>query len=1054
MSPFARFRLLALVLLLLACGVSVASAVYPDPNIDDVVLNELLFDPHDINPSVGQDCDGDGTPGEDGGGGGAHDEFVELYNTGTTAVDLGGYCLADEEVMVGGTVSTGTHRWAIPAGETIAPDGYWHVCGGDDDRGFGFSVPDANGDQISQFNNSDGDWVSLYRPTIEGNCGSAVADVIFSIDYPVNNEPGESYQRCPDGSGALDYYEESGYFYYPTPGSSNCAGTVPVTLASFAASRVGGEIHFSWSTVTETGNLGFNLYVEQGGQRVKINDQLILSHAMSTLEPQTYSFTAGDLAGTTFYIEDVDMFARGTLNGPFTLGEAYGSAAQVEAIDWTAVRAEQARTMTRQETAEATPQRQAAGEDAAPGPLTVRLSENGLYRMSYADLIAVDPAWEGAPTADIALLNRGAAVPIYVGSDDDKVNAGDTIEFYGEALDTLYTKENVYTLTLDAAQARRVAVDERAPRGRPAGHYVEIHTTDKNRAYATSAPIADPWYELYVVAQGSPVARTFPLEVDAHAAQAGGALLRLEVWGANDDPLPNDHHFRVAVNDVALGEAWFDGITGYTFEAPIPAGVLHDGENTLRVTVPGDSGAAVEYLVIDRYTVAYPRHFVAREDSLFFAASAPAFVVRGFSGPEIVAYRLTQRGVTRLDGLTTAADGANGYTATLPGARRGAAYAVATVDSLKRPTITRARPTADITSGRADYLMISHPSFSDGLQELVAFHESQGLTVKVVDVRDVYAQFSDGIVAPEAIKAYLAYGAQQMGVRYVLLVGGDTYDYHDYLGRGSISFVPTLYGATGPYVGHAPLDAKYADVDDDNVPDLRLGRLPVRTRAELANAIDKTLRYATAAYGGTAVFAADAHDGSQSYTADSDSFIAQLPPGWQIERVYLDEMPVAAAHDLLMARMNEGVALVNFTGHSGTTHWTWQGLLTAAHVKALSNAEKPMVVAQYGCWNTYHVQPGYSTMAHNFVLGENQGAAAVMGAATLTDAGAERLLGELINAHLGQPGVTLGAAMQMAKAELEAARPGLVDVQLGWTLLGDPALSLARPSSAGADAER
>ncbi|MFK8010981.1 MAG: hypothetical protein AB8B80_03005 [Marinicellaceae bacterium] len=34
-------------------------AVPPDANINDVVMNELLFNPHNITPATGQDCNGD-----------------------------------------------------------------------------------------------------------------------------------------------------------------------------------------------------------------------------------------------------------------------------------------------------------------------------------------------------------------------------------------------------------------------------------------------------------------------------------------------------------------------------------------------------------------------------------------------------------------------------------------------------------------------------------------------------------------------------------------------------------------------------------------------------------------------------------------------------------------------------------------------------------------------------------------------------------------------------------------------------------------------------------
>jgi hypothetical protein len=45
---------------------------------------------------------------------------------------------------------------------------------------------------------------------------------------------------------------------------------------------------------------------------------------------------------------------------------------------------------------------------------------------------------------------------------------------------------------------------------------------------------------------------------------------------------------------------------------------------------------------------------------------------------------------------------------------------------------------------------------------------------------------------------------------------------------------------------------------------------------------------------------------------------------------------------------------------------------------------------------------------------------------------------------LTQPGMTIGEAMQQAKAEMAAASTAQRDVLLGWTILGDPTLVIDR----------
>jgi len=56
------------------------------------------------------------------------------------------------------------------------------------------------------------------------------------------------------------------------------------------------------------------------------------------------------------------------------------------------------------------------------------------------------------------------------------------------------------------------------------------------------------------------------------------------------------------------------------------------------------------------------------------------------------------------------------------------------------------------------------------------------------------------------------------------------------------------------------------------------------------------------------------------------------------------------------------------------------------------------------------------------------------------DSDSEALLGQLLTPRLVTPGQTLGAALRDAKNELAQTHPELLDVLLGWSLMGDPAL--------------
>jgi hypothetical protein len=190
--------------------------------------------------------------------------------------------------------------------------------------------------------------------------------------------------------------------------------------------------------------------------------------------------------------------------------------------------------------------------------------------------------------------------------------------------------------------------------------------------------------------------------------------------------------------------------------------------------------------------------------------------------------------------------------------------------------VVPARPAVDITSGQAQLLIISHPDFIAGLTPLVQARQSQGYTVRVVDVEDVYTQFGYAIFSPQAIKDYIRYAAQNMGTEYT--AAGAT--------RMIISTMPARAASassppsTSPPINTSPFPGRsgLADLDDTGVPDLALGRFPVRTSAELDVIVAKTLAYGEKDYAGTAIFAAD-----NGYKQDR-VFITNL--GLNIQRSY------------------------------------------------------------------------------------------------------------------------------------------------------------------------
>jgi hypothetical protein len=456
------------------------------------------------------------------------------------------------------------------------------------------------------------------------------------------------------------------------------------------------------------------------------------------------------------------------------------------------------------------------------------------------------------------------------------------------------------------------------------------------------------------------------------------------------------------------------------------------------LTLPGDTGTDYDLILLDKYNLTYQRSFQAQNGKLTFTAAGDVFNVTNLPGPNIVVYRMNNGGMARLGNVKVEAIGSS-YTASFAGRSEADTYLVTALEAVNTPVLEAVRPAVDLNKP-AQYLIISHPDFIAGLQPLVEARQAQGLTVSVVDVTDLYTKYTYGVFDPQAIRQYINYAVKNLGTEYVLLVGGDTYDYRNYLGKNSISFIPSLYTATGSTARFVPVDPLYADINGDNVPEAAIGRFPVRTAAELAMMVTKTLTYDTINYHRSAVFATDFSDGVTSFKNVGLALSAELPAGWSVNNIHLEDMNVATARASLLAAMNSGTAMVTFVGHSSPSVWAFSNLFNTSDAANLANSGKPFVVVQWGCWNTYYVDPSNNYLVQKFLFSGDRGAAAVLGATTLADSGSEELLGNLLTLRMVTPGISIGQALRDAKLELALTHPEMTDVLLGISLMGDPAL--------------
>ncbi len=178
-------RILFLLILVVFSGKSEASPVY-----GGVVINEIYYD----------------HAGGDGGW-----EFIELFNSGMTLVDIGGWRLE----FVDGRTGTARTVWEAAGIATLAPEGYLLIGGSErtDDPDLALEGNLENGPDGARLIGGTGtiDMVAYGEPLIAGLCEGDPA-----IDVPA----GSSLSRKPDGVDT-DNNREDFVMADPTPGVEN-----------------------------------------------------------------------------------------------------------------------------------------------------------------------------------------------------------------------------------------------------------------------------------------------------------------------------------------------------------------------------------------------------------------------------------------------------------------------------------------------------------------------------------------------------------------------------------------------------------------------------------------------------------------------------------------------------------------------------------------------------------------------------------------------------------------------------------------------------------------
>ena len=692
---------------------------------------------------------------------------------------------------------------------------------------------------------------------------------------------------------------------------------------------------------------------------------------------------------------------------------------------------------------------------AAPPDQALRLEvpEAGIYRLTYEDMAALDVP-PGIDPQTFQLFNGGNEVAIHVTAAGDVFGPGDTLLFYGQAVDTRYTGTNVYFLRWGQGTGLRMGeIDGTVTgTGTSATVFDDVLHVEENHILWESmpgAPELDFWFREKLTA---PQRVDYALDIPSPDPAAGEAVVRVAFQGrSTSSPHPN-HHTVVRLNDVEIGNAWWDGAVSYVMEAAVPQTLLGDGTNIVSIDLPGDTGAAVDIVYVDWMEVAYTRLLKAVEDALEFTVAGDGRMkatVTGWSDPDVRLLNVTDPAhpewVTR---FTVEPDGA-GYRLVFEDEVHGvksylAAAGERTMPPLQ-PTLWRSAGLKRPENG-ADWILVTGKDMIDAVQPLARLREARGLRVKVVSMADVYDEFNFGLADPSALKSFLQYAYESWSPpapTYVFLLGDATIDYRDWLGSGKKNIVPPHLSLTS--LGATPEDNWYVCMDgpEDVLPDMFIGRMPANGPDMARTVIDKIVGFESSPWPVPERVLLAADNNEATFENLNESMVPYLPPEVGTDRVYLGKYAdVEAATADIVSYLNAGAILAHYVGHGSVTNWSGEYLFDSEDVPFLSNADRLTFVVAMTCLNGYFAQPFHYCLAEELTGAPGKGAVASFAPGGLGFVWEHELLDTALFSNLFENRESVVGPAAMGAKIAAYGKGATEDVLRTFTLFGDPAVRL------------
>lgn len=646
----------------------------------------------------------------------------------------------------------------------------------------------------------------------------------------------------------------------------------------------------------------------------------------------------------------------------------------------------------------------------------IPVAKDGFYRLSSANLQAA-----GVPSSvdprKLQLFHRGVEQAIHVeGQNDGQLHGGDYLEFFGRrndgSLDTklyknagaqphsyhnLYNDTTSYFLTIGSLNGKRISVSSLSGSGLTAEtfHWDERLLVlsndysgglDYGSIQSSAFEDAEGWMGPRITQnqEGS-----YMLEGITSGVTSIAPVLEILLIGRG----PMNHVVEIYAGTRLLNAAGFTGYSTHKQTEQLQwADVSSDGKITIKVKVLGLGGAP------DRVSVGYIKITYPQQTNMA-SASEKLFTLVGNADNKSYLTIQNPAAGARVYDITDPANLiqlATNQTTTLNtvvggtgSARKIFATATSITPSIKRVSFRQINPASH------NFVIITHPilrkpasGYTDPVKAYAEYRALQvggGYDTLIVNIQQLYDQFSYGEQTPVAIFHFVKFLSAVNAPKYLFLIGkGLEVNYNYY--RNPAAF--TVYKDLVPTAGYPGSDMFFSAVNG-TTPTIATGRLTASVPQDVAAYFNKVKEFEALPYNdqrrkNILHLSGGIYQGEPEIFRSYLEGFAQIAKGYQlggyVKAVAKKSIDIQVIN--VSDEVNRGLNLITFFGHSSSTSLDFDIGFVTDPVMGYNNKGKYPVILMNGCSaGSFFLQN--SIFGENWVNTPNRGAIGVIAHSSL-----------------------------------------------------------------------